>query len=293
MTRSWLLAAALVAPGLLGLPSSATAEDGSTAATTATCADCHTEVVEKFEQRNPHRHAVPGAASVRAACEACHGDGTAHMESGDTSLIKVPRSVSGAPTCLSCHTASKESHEAFGTSFHLRAGTACADCHSVHSGDPRSPSLLKKDPVSLCGSCHVGQRASFQKPFAHRLDRGGMTCVSCHEPHAGSPTKGLRLDRAGESPCLSCHQEMRGPFVFEHSAGDCTTCHEPHGSSNPRRLRRGTVAQLCLECHTSNVAGTLGSQPPSFHNLTNPRYRNCTTCHVAVHGSNASPALLK
>jgi hypothetical protein len=38
---------------------------------------------------------------------------------------------------------------------------------------------------------------------------------------------------------------------------------------------------------------TAGSQPPSFHNISNPRFQNCTTCHVTVHGSNRSPQLLK
>jgi hypothetical protein len=54
------------------------------------------------------------------------------------------------------------------------------------------------------------------------------------------------------------------------------------------------VEQLCLSCH-SQTGGprTYGSQPPSFHDLTLPRYRNCTTCHTAVHGSNLSPQLLK
>ena len=58
-------------------------------------------------------------------------------------------------------------------------------------------------------------------------------------------------------------------------------------------LTRPTVSQLCLECHSPISGGTLGSQPPSFHDLLSPRYRNCTTCHVAIHGSNSSPELLK
>ena len=58
-------------------------------------------------------------------------------------------------------------------------------------------------------------------------------------------------------------------------------------------LKRATVAQLCIECHSPLTTGTLGSQPPSFHNLRLPRYQNCTTCHVAVHGSNRDPQLLK
>ena len=102
----------------------------------------------------------------------------------------------------------------------------------------------------------------------------------------------------GELPCLSCHAETcAGPFVFQHvtgSGGDCLSCHQPHGSNNPNMLQWARVDQLCLSCH-SQTGGpkTYGSQPPSFHDLTLPRYRNCTTCHVAVHGSNLSPQLLK
>jgi predicted CXXCH cytochrome family protein len=84
--------------------------------------------------------------------------------------------------------------------------------------------------------------------------------------------------------------------VFQHGGaaiGECATCHEPHGSTNPNQLRRTRIAQLCLECHSPITHSTAGSQPPAFHNLNNPRYQNCTTCHVAVHGSNRSPQLLK
>ena len=48
---------------------------------------------------------------------------------------------------------------------------------------------------------------------------------------------------------------------------------------------------MCLECH--NGAGNFGPhygvipQPSSTHNLADPRYQNCTTCHVRIHGSNA------
>ena len=101
----------------------------------------------------------------------------------------------------------------------------------------------------------------------------------------------------GELPCLTCHAEKRGPFVFTHvtgSGGDCLSCHQPHGSNNPNSLLWAQVSQLCLSCH-SQTGGpkTFGSQPPSFHNIALPRYRNCTSCHTAVHGSNLSPQLLK
>jgi len=67
------------------------------------------------------------------------------------------------------------------------------------------------------------------------------------------------------------------------------------GASGPNQyLLKAPANQLCLSCHSRiNNPPTIGSQPPSFHDLTLPRYRNCTTCHVAVHGSNLSTAFLK
>jgi predicted CXXCH cytochrome family protein len=71
------------------------------------------------------------------------------------------------------------------------------------------------------------------------------------------------------------------------------SCHEPHGSVKPSALTRTRVDQLCLECHSPITGGTLGSQPPSIHDLRSPRYRECTVCHVAIHGSNTSTLFLK
>ena len=134
-----------------------------------------------------------------------------------------------------------------------------------------------------------------KKPFGHNLDRGGLQCVSCHNPHGGQGRYSLKVDHSGEVVCISCHAEKRGPFVYPHVsevAGTCLSCHEPHGSVNPNALTRARVDQLCLECH-SPMGNTLGSQPPSFHDIRSPRFQNCTTCHVTVHGSNTSPLFLK
>lgn len=173
----------------------------------------------------------------------------------------------------------------------------CLSCHSIHSSEARSAHLLVKKELELCGTCHVTQVASFRvKPYGHRIGRGGMECSSCHEPHGRAGRESLKTTRAGELPCLSCHADKRGPYVFPHGAGsigDCMTCHEPHGSNNPKRLKRATVSQLCLECHSALGGGTFGSQPPAFHNISTARYQNCTTCHVAIHGSNRSPQLVK
>lgn len=218
---------------------------------------------------------------------------------GDKTLIYKPVGVAGADkTCLSCHDINTD-RIARKSGFHANSAQVnCLTCHSIHASEPRAPHLLARPQLALCETCHATQVASFRnKPYAHRIGRGGMECSSCHEPH-GRPFKpeNLRRTAAGEAPCLKCHSDKRGPYVFNHGAvalGDCVTCHEPHGSVNARFLKRSNVMQVCLECHSPITANTLGSQPPSFHNLTQARYQNCTTCHVAIHGSNRDPQLMK
>jgi DmsE family decaheme c-type cytochrome len=310
-SRSGVLGALIVSAGLLaaertGSPAQSTPAPlpsptpaASAASGTPRCGDCHTDLVAAFG-RNPHFRPARGGKKpdVEDFCSTCHGEGTKHAESGgDATLIQKFRGSEGAELCVSCHEKANE-HASFATSAHANsAAVNCLTCHSVHKAVAKSEHLLAKEPGPLCGSCHTTQSASFRnKPYVHRLDRSGMTCVDCHDPH---DRKGrvVRLTRQGELACLNCHADLRGPFVFDHvtgSAGDCLSCHQTHGSSNPKMLLWARVDQLCLSCHSrTGGPSTLGSQPPAFHDLTLPRFRNCTTCHVAVHGSNLSPALLK
>lgn len=303
--KPWVLGAigALVLLGLCAGPAAAQATQApeqKAPAAESLCANCHDQA--KVFAGNPHARAFLRKTGIDpdAACISCHGDGKQHAEaSGDKSLIRQLRGVAGAKFCLTCHDKATE-HSSFGAgSIHASSATVnCLSCHSIHSPAPASQKLLAKAPGELCQGCHSDQSAQLRsKPYAHRLDRGGMTCLDCHNPHARPTQKGLNLTRAGELPCLNCHTEKRGPFVFSHVndiAGNCLSCHEPHGSSNPKMLQWSRVDQLCLSCHSriGNPA-TIGSQPPSIHDLTVPRYRNCTTCHVAVHGSNLSPRFFK
>lgn len=263
------------------------------------CSDCHEDQTKTFPA-NPHARGKARKGEVtNDLCTSCHGDGTAHMEAGgDKALIYKPAGLPGSDkTCLACHGVNTDRISRHAGMHANSKAVNCLTCHSIHAGEAHAPHLLSKPQMALCSSCHATQSASFRnKPHAHRLGRGGMECSSCHEPHGRPGVENLRTAKSGELACLSCHSEKRGPFVFQHGAGavgDCMSCHEAHGSSNPRQLKRATVAQLCSECHSPINPGTLGSQPPSFHNLSLPRYQNCTTCHVAVHGSNRDPQLLK
>jgi DmsE family decaheme c-type cytochrome len=294
--RTWLrILTALSLPILLGLGVGWAAEQPGTggAAAYTPCADCHDTLTAQFLT---NRHATGSAAAHpgKAICESCHGDGTKHSAEGDKAFIKVPKGGEGAKACLTCHQ-DKSAFNSTAMGFHAAASVSCFECHSVH-GAAATP-LLRTATGSLCVTCHLGQKNTFGKPYAHRLGRGAIECTSCHNPHGGAGAdKNLRKTAAGELPCLSCHPETQGPFVFTHVtgiAGNCMSCHEPHGSNNNKMLIRARVDQLCLECHTTLPAGTLGPQPPSFHDLRSARYTNCTGCHVAIHGSNSSPMLLR
>ena len=256
----------------------------------ASCADCHDELAAKLAA-TAHGLTQRGAPT----CQTCHGEGKGHMENGDKSLINRPAGARGEALCRSCH-ANISGRILTAEAVHPAASVNCFDCHSIHSGDAAHRLLRGGKPDALCARCHAAQAAEFHRPYGHRLEASGVQCVSCHNPHAGTGKDSLNLDRSGQGPCVNCHAEKRGPFVFAHVGGvtgDCMSCHEAHASNNPRALKRPRIDQLCLECHSPITGGTLGSQPPSTHNLLSARYRNCTVCHVAVHGSNTSARLLK
>ena len=145
--------------------------------------------------------------------------------------------------CRSCHGVHPQL-AAMPNSMHGKNQLACTECHSIH--DAKHPvHLLSKAPTELCSSCHTEIFASFGKPFSHHLREKAVSCVDCHLPHQGfgikpRMTSNLQLQHAhgnGESACLKCHTNVRGPFVFEHfpvHAEGCMSCHEPHGSTNPK-----------------------------------------------------------
>jgi DmsE family decaheme c-type cytochrome len=210
----------------------------------ADCATCHEDVVKSFAFA-PHA----------TACAACHEVEPEHLESPSKETV---RRTPSADTCRSCHAGRRDAH--------ARQGVACLACHaSGHAGKPVAS-------AAGCATCHAAQRASFERPFAHREGRKALACTECHTAH------GERMQTS--RVCVQCHTELAGPRVFEHRAlqvSGCLGCHESHGSANARLLKRRDVASLCLECHTNT---------PQFHDLTQAKYRGCVNCHVAVHGSN-------
>jgi DmsE family decaheme c-type cytochrome len=273
---------------------------------TAQCGTCHDEISKAFD-KNPH-HVVDtdkhlGHAGF--ACETCHGPGAKHADSLSAADIRNPAKLSPDEQnklCLTCH---RNESTPVGriAGGHPEGGPGCVGCHSIHGTDHR-PLVVHgtADVNKMCAACHQSVWADFQRPYKHRLPEGAMSCVGCHNPH-GSGSETQRVAFANEPGCFRCHGEMRGPFTYEHAPvrlEGCMACHEPHGSANPRMLIRHEVRFVCLECHSNVVTNpppaghqTLGGTPPSFHDLRNPRYQNCTVCHVKIHGSYVDGTLLR
>jgi DmsE family decaheme c-type cytochrome len=211
-------------------------------------------------------------------------------------------STAADKSCLTCHlNQSTQAGRIHGG--HARSAVTCTACHSIHG--PQKQSALD------CTACHSNTWAQFNKPFGHTLGKNTMTCVDCHNPHGGQVVmsrvaRSMQSFGANEPGCFKCHSDLRGPFTYEHvpvRMDGCQACHEPHNSVNPKMLNRHEVRFTCLECHSNLSAiqpstgaqngNALGGVPPAFHDLNNPRYRNCTVCHVKVHGSYTNRDLLR
>jgi DmsE family decaheme c-type cytochrome len=276
------------------------------------CKACHPNVWLNFE-KNPHYKSIASGKETpeKTGCEGCHGAGANHVAArgGKTTIpraysLMTPDRILDA--CLTCH--SKDLSRAnIRRSAHTEADVACNSCHSIHK--PQTPKfLLAKQQTQLCYTCHAAVRAQFEMPVKHRVNEGVVQCSDCHNPHGapaatwGTGTSSAMLAPAhdNEQPCLKCHVDKRGPFVFEHASlrvEGCNSCHAPHGSTNAKLLRRPVVFTLCLECH--NGAGTFGRQNAGValqsgsHNMLDPKYQKCTLCHVRIHGSNSDPSFLR
>ena len=282
-----------------------------------TCRACHEDAFNDIAgTMHGKLHQVKDWKDKVQGCESCHGPGKEHSEAPSiTNIIsfknKDPKFISD--TCLNCHSG-KEDHMQFRRGEHWRNNVGCTDCHTAHgnkfgefkdgsltlvsrsSKQKPAPALLLANEQQLCISCHSEVKAQFNKPFRHKVMEGNMLCSDCHNPHGGFEQRQVKLSVGSEYACVRCHTDKQGPFVFEHAPmaiEGCAACHIPHGSANPRMLKRHQVRQLCLECHsgiTDQLADSPGGGP---HDQRNLRSRNCTTCHTAIHGSNAHPAFFR
>ncbi|MBI5211255.1 MAG: hypothetical protein HY927_14880 [Elusimicrobia bacterium] len=210
----------------------------------------------------------------------------------------------GAQQCASCH---DKAAKKFGLTTHGRqavsgnekAGEGCESCHGPGSLHVQGGGDLKKiirKPVEACFKCHSDKKLEFSMMYRHPVPDGKMTCGDCHALH-DAQHKTTALKRQQEV-CLRCHQEMKGPWTFEHepvTREACTTCHAPHGSANPKLVVERDY-NLCLKCHYAgaqfqSIGHYAHRRALNPAQTAGPPASNCSGCHRAVHGSNFSKEL--
>jgi hypothetical protein len=135
------------------------------------------------------------------SCERCHGPGRAHVEAarrGDSELAMLlgPRhgwtSEELIRSCGQCHRLPEMAP----------AGSVRADNHA----------LVRFQPIGLLNS------------VCYQKSKGGLSCVTCHDPHARASTD----DRYYEKSCVNCHQDSAKQVVCSVSPREgCVACHMP------------------------------------------------------------------
>jgi DmsE family decaheme c-type cytochrome len=226
------------------------------------------------------------------ACTTCHGPSEQHDMRGKKKPVDIsfgPLWTSDVETrngsCQGCHNNKEQMH--WVGSAHQQENLACNDCHQSHTR--QDPVLDSAAAQAICLDCHTQVRAELQLPSRHPIIEGKTDCVDCHNPHGGLGDSSLREVTLNDN-CFSCHQDKRGPFLWEHppAAEDCSLCHRPHGSVNERLLTARGPA-LCQQCH---AAAFHPSVPYGSEGLVggsanqNLLGKNCMNCHSQVHGSN-------
>jgi DmsE family decaheme c-type cytochrome len=244
------------------------------------CIACHEEVTATYEHTIHSRifQNNPGNKLETADCESCHGPRSLHIEDPDNRFAFTEEQYT--VVCQQCHQGGDRMY--WHNSLHQASGVGCVSCHTVMEQRSSTALLSKSSEWAVCSSCHTDVTAKLMRTSRHPVREGKLDCSSCHNVH-GTPWPGMLVKASTTETCNSCHQEKRGPFLWEHPPvrEDCMTCHEPHGSNN-RSLLITQNASLCVSCH--QYGGHINQY--RYNRVSTPYGNGCVNCHMSVHGSN-------
>ncbi len=222
-------------------------------------------------------------------CESCHGPGSNHVRVAGELDYTGPLYIRNfkhkndmdevVGTCMACHQGGMRMH--WRSSEHAMAGVGCTGCHKIHSTE-------KTNTMEVCFGCHKTERAKLQRSIHMPIREGKITCMDCHNPHGGIGPSLLKTASVNET-CYQCHQDKRGPHIFEHPPvqDSCVNCHDPHGSNYVRLLKK-KPPYLCQQCHVvqfhpSDLYEGADLRDAGVKQL---RGKACLNCHSRIHGSN-------
>jgi DmsE family decaheme c-type cytochrome len=256
------------------------------------CLDCHRASADSPVHAifNTVHGKIAGGGN--AGCVSCHGASETHRSAPSAVAPEIsfgPRWPASAEqrdnSCLACHESGNQLF--WQGSAHQDEALSCDSCHNSHQQQDLKTAKVQAN--EQCLTCHTDIRAEIHLPSRHPIAEGKTACTDCHNPHGGAGDASLHQVSLNDN-CLSCHQEKRGPYLWEHApvAEDCALCHRAHGSVHPRLLSaRGPT--LCQQCHAAAFHPSLPYGGEGLSNGSanqNVLGKNCLNCHSQVHGSN-------
>jgi tetratricopeptide (TPR) repeat protein len=251
------------------------------------CADCHATDLRKNFDLATNSYAT-SFSETGVGCEACHGPGSRHVAwararqagggGGDPAhgLLAWLRAtdrgewVMNPATGIARRTAPPDSSAVL---------DACAPCHARRSViatgqnaatpflDAYLPALLEPGLYHADGQID-GEVYEYGSFVQSRMFQAGVTCINCHDPHAGGRVA------EGNALCAQCHLPARFDTAAHHHHQDggagaqCAACHMPaktymgvdqrrdHSFRVPRpdlTLAIG-VPNTCNQCHADKTA---------------------------------------
>lgn len=261
------------------------------------CADCHEDYIRSFGKTRHARAYKAGFGKIgAAACEICHGPSSRHVTADDmdkriSSVISFSqiKPQQKNKICLQCHEKGSSMH--WRGSTHEMANVTCDNCHYSMAKKSGRKSFIYEDSKKVCFQCHKDKRARIVRSAHMPLREGKMSCASCHDAH-GSLAPNLLKEASVNETCYTCHQEKRGPLIWEHGPvrEDCSNCHDSHGTNHMSMLKL-KVPYLCQTCHSNtfhpsslfdanSLAGGAGTEQRDLLG------KSCLNCHSLIHGSN-------
>ena len=177
------------------------------------CLGCHTT-----DPRAARDRVGPTAMERGIGCERCHGPGGNHLESvaagfADPAIARPKRANAEQVTRL------------------------CAECHS-----PTTRTVRPSDPdaVRFQGTTLTWSRC-------YQESRGGMSCVTCHDPHRDAS----RSTAIYEAKCLACHP-----------AGRLASSKEPESLPSLEGKVQGATCPVnpssgCVKCHMPSIGSAV------------------------------------
>lgn len=263
------------------------------------CASCHSTGLVRGYDAARDRYDTRWT-EIAVGCESCHGPGSAHAawarvgaraDVPDKALRVALRDRSGGAWRFTEGDARGIARWEGPPRQSTAAGVeTCAPCHSrarpivpdplpgLRFLDTHAPLLLARGEYHADGQIQgeVFEWGSFAQS---RMQRAGVVCADCHQPHTG------QLRAEGNAVCAQCHLPSRFDTAEHHrhapgSAGaQCTACHMPavtymgvdrrrdHAFSVPRPDISAAIGapDTCTSCHSGQTQVWAATQLAAWH----------------------------